>query len=300
MSTSYEEEERRRLVSKTETEPEPQNDEKLEPSLAPHPADTRAAREHAAWKHAYRLDPMPPSPLVPFCFQGGKWKVGKTLAEMIEAHRAPGQTYIEPFVGGANVIWRISGARIGSDLHELLINFWLAVVEDIWKPDPIAPTDAEYDNFKARYEHVRDFSGLSRKEQAQVAWIGYAASHDGAWFNGIRRETPTTTTLDMQRPGVAGVKFWHCDYTAYKRRKGCLFYCDPPYIGHTGYAAVGGEFDHAKFWDWAARMARHNNTMLVSEATLPPTQYIEEVEPYMAGRHGDRQEYLILVKASRG
>jgi hypothetical protein len=60
-----------------------------------------------------------------------------------------------------------------------------------------------------------------------------------------------------------------------------------------------GKFDTPKFWDWASRVAREN-TVLVSEATLPDDRYIEEdPEGYMAGPHNDRQEYLILVKASR-
>ncbi len=67
MSTSYEEEERRRLVSKTETEPEPQDDEKPEPT--PHP-DARGAREHTAWKNAYRLDSMPPRAMHNRCERG--------------------------------------------------------------------------------------------------------------------------------------------------------------------------------------------------------------------------------------
>ena len=63
------------------------------------------------------------------------------------------------------------------------------------------------------------------------------------------------------------------------------------------FAAVG-KFDHAKFWDWASKVAREN-TVLVSEATLPDDRHIEDTEPYMAGPHRDRQEYLIRVKASR-
>jgi len=51
------------------------------------------------------------------------------------------------------------------------------------------------------------------------------------------------------------------------------------------------------FWDWAARMARRN-VVLVSEATLPHKRYIDSHQGYVAGRHNDRQEYLVRVKAA--
>ena len=56
---SYEEEEKRRRIADVDIEPEPQDQGKREPTPHPDP-DARGAREHAAWKHAYRLDPMPP------------------------------------------------------------------------------------------------------------------------------------------------------------------------------------------------------------------------------------------------
>ena len=298
MSTPYEEEERRRLVSKTETEPEPQDDEKPEPSLAPHPdPDARGAREHTARKYAYEQAP-PPTHFAHLSCQGGKWNVGKELAEMIEAHRKPGQTYIEPFVGGANVLWHISGERIASDAHELMIDLWQAV-QTGWYPDPAKPTLEQYNVLKARYKNESDFSHLTLEERAQIAWTGYAASDRGAWFNGYAHANggAGTKNFDQQIPALQDVTFLHCDYTAYSRRKGCLIYCDPPYKKKKEYAAVG-KFDHIKFWDWASKVAREN-TVLVSEATLPDDRYIEDFERYMAGPHGDRQEYLIRVKASR-
>jgi DNA adenine methylase len=291
--------ERRRLVPEAETEPELQDDEKPEPIPAPDP-DARGAREHAAWKQANRLDPMPPGLFAHLSFQGGKWNVGKTLAQMIEAHRErPEQTYIEPFVGGANVLWHISGKRIASDAHELMIDLWQAV-QNGWYPEPAKPTLEQYNVLKARYQHERSFSRLSLEERAQIAWAGYAASDRGAWFNGYAHVNggAGTKNFDKQIPALQDVKFWHADYTAYSRRKGCLIFCDPPYIGTKEYAAVG-KFNHAKFWDWASRVARRENTVLVSEATLPDDRYIEDFERYMAGPHGDRQEYLIRVKASR-
>jgi DNA adenine methylase len=253
----------------------------------------RALVEHSAWKKVYRANPMPPGLYAHLSYLGGKWNCGKTLAKMIEAHRESGQTYIEPFVGGANVLWRISGKRVASDAHELLIDFWQAVQAG-WYPDPARPTKAEYDELSARYKKETDFSHLTREERAQIVWTGYAASYMGAWFNGFQAATGGAGTkfFDQQIPCIDGVDFRHDPYTAYSRRRGCLIYCDPPYRpveesktvrGYDAVTAQQGEFDFDAFWDWAARVARCN-TVLVSERVLPEAKYVASKEKYQAGR----------------
>jgi site-specific DNA-adenine methylase len=90
------------------------------------------------------------------------------------------------------------------------------------------------------------------------------------------------------------------DYQEHSDISGAVIYCDPPYVKTEGFAAVGGDFDDKAFWEWCSRMAARGNTVLVSEATLPDNRYIKSTEGYKAGKHNARQEYLILVKPSRG
>lgn len=309
--------EKHRPITQTGTESEPQAEPKPESppvSEPPPPGARRDAHEHMAWKKAYRANPMPPGLYRHFSYLGGKWYAknddGKSLAEMIEAHREPGQTYIEPFVGGGNVLWRIGGKRIASDAHDVLIDFWKAV-QDGWYPEPARPTKDQYDELSARYKKEADFSHLTREECAQIAWTGYAASNRGAWFNGFakgngkgRRGGAGTKFFDQQIPGIEGVEFRHEPYTAHSRRRGRLIYCDPPYRpveeektvrGYDAVTAQYGEFDYEKFWDWAARVAR-KNTVLVSERTLPEPRYVASKERYVAGTgSAARDEWLIKV-----
>ena len=101
----HEEEETYRPISRIDIEP--QDEPKPEPpsvSEPPPPGAHQDAHEHMAWKKACRADSPPSGLFAHLSYLGGKWNCGKTLAKMIEAHREPGQTYIEPFVGGANVL----------------------------------------------------------------------------------------------------------------------------------------------------------------------------------------------------
>ena len=199
----------------------------------------------------------------------------------------------------------ISGERIASDAHELLIDFWKAV-QGGWYPDPPKPSKAEYDPMSAEYGKATDFTDLTIEERAQVVWTDYAASNRGAWFNGYASSNggAGTGNFDKQIPAIEGVEFRHDPYTAHTRRRGCLIYCDPSYRpasgkktvrGYDAVTAMHGEFDHEGFWDWASRVAR-KNTVLVSEWTLPEPKYVASKERYVAGKGKVRRdEWLIKV-----
>ncbi len=288
---------------KVRRKPKPRRKPEPQPVPVPPPPGARkAVVQHEKWLDAYRLNPPPPPLVAPLLsYQGGKAKNGMTLAEMIESHRKERQTYIEPFVGGGNVICHIAdhGERIGTDAHDLLINFFHAV-QSGWRPSPAKPSDAMYQRYKKRWAKETDFSGLTLEKKAQIAWMGYGASYDGAWFAGRNPESGLKL-FDRDSPHIMNAQFWQGLYDHHSHRRGCLIYCDPPYKGKKGFAAVratAGEFVHDRFWDWCAMMVARNNVVLVSEETLPPRRYIAGKQGYMGGPHNNRQEYLIRVRAS--
>ncbi len=47
-------------------------------------------------------------------YMGSKARYAKSILPIILASRQPDQWYVEPFVGGANVIDKVSGPRIGA------------------------------------------------------------------------------------------------------------------------------------------------------------------------------------------
>ena len=50
------------------------------------------------------------------CYMGSKARIADDVIAVASAERNGG-TWVEPFVGGGNVICRVKGPRIGSDLN---------------------------------------------------------------------------------------------------------------------------------------------------------------------------------------
>lgn len=66
-------------------------------------------------------------------YMGSKRRFVKDLLPIMLESRKEGQYWVEPFVGGANMIRHVDGNRIGADVHEYLIAL-LKAVRDGWKP----------------------------------------------------------------------------------------------------------------------------------------------------------------------
>lgn len=202
-------------------------------------------------------------------YMGSKARHAKEILPIILADREPGQWYVEPFVGGANVIDKVDGNRIGSDYNPYVIALWQAVA-DGWVPPDIV-TEEEYN--QARSE---------RNVDARTAFIGFRLSFGGKFFGGYRRDVAGTKgcienmktqsrrakqSLVKQAASLKGVQFHHCSYDKLTIPPHSIIYCDPPCQGTTGYAT--GEFDHGKFWQWCRDKVYEGHKVYVSEYTAP-------------------------------
>ena len=99
-------------------------------------------------------------------YMGGKEKIAGRIALLLEALREPGQVYVEPFVGGASVVARMSGERTAGDAHPELIALYKAV-QNGWVP-PSVVTEKQY---KAAKEGEFD-------DQLHLkAFIGFGGTH---------------------------------------------------------------------------------------------------------------------------
>lgn len=56
-------------------------------------------------------------------YMGSKARIAKHILPIILKDRKEGQCYVEPFVGGANIIDKVDGWRIGADSNKYLIAF---------------------------------------------------------------------------------------------------------------------------------------------------------------------------------
>jgi DNA adenine methylase len=195
-------------------------------------------------------------------YLGGKSKIRKQVAAVLEMLRLPGQTYFEPFCGGAWVLQEMSGPRIASDGNAALITLYRAL-QTGWAPPGTVPED-EYRAIYARND----------PEDPLTAFSNFGCSFGGNWGAGYAR-TPNDgrnyasnarNSLLKQLPAIQDVEFRYGVFTDHAP-DGMLVYCDPPYKGTTTYGGCA-PFDHGLFWD-TARFWSMNNTVVVSEYSAP-------------------------------
>jgi len=203
-------------------------------------------------------------------YVGGKSRIAMDLKAIIEGiMKSSGiDTYIEPFVGGANVIDKIDAkVRIGSDTNKYLIGMYNAV-QDGWLP----PEDIT----KEEYYDIR--KNKNKYPLALVSVAGFCASFNGKWFgahysgsaeieNGTVRNYYKSTVQGLidQIPSLKGIEFRTGSYEMYSNVENTLIYCDPPYKATYNYLS---EFDSDAFWGWVREMSK-KNIVIVSEYFAP-------------------------------
>lgn len=196
---------------------------------------------------------------------GSKNRHAKELLPIILADRRDGQWYVEPFVGGANMIDKVDGLRWGNDCHPHLIAMWRAL-QNGWVP-PAYVTEEEYNKAK-----------LAQSVDSLTGFIGFCCSYSGKWFGGYARGNDSKgvarnycdeskRNILKQIPNLMGVKFTNLSYDEMDIPANSIIYCDPPYAKTTGYKT--GEFDHEKFWQWCRDKVKEGHQVFVSEYNAP-------------------------------
>lgn len=209
-------------------------------------------------------------------YVGSKNRLSKELAPIIQSYITDDTVaYIEPFVGGANMIDKIKHhTKIGSDLHYELIEL-LKYVRDNYDKLPKTVTEEEYRKVKQNRDAY---------ESWYVGLVGFCASFGSKYFGGFARayKADKVTMIDVpaggirslkkQAPKLNGIDFQCKPFLDYNPNdyKNCVFYLDPPYRNTLGYST--GRFPHAEFDKWAIALAK-NNIVLISEYELPEDKF---------------------------
>jgi len=183
--------------------------------------------------------------------------MSKMICKHIERLRTQGQSYMEPFLGGANVMWRVGdhGSRMGADLDSRLIDLWLAI-HGGW----IAPKIS-----RDRYYELKKAMDL---DDPETLYAGFCCSNRGRWYNGFHnaKSGDAWRNIAKQLPSMKTVCLAKADYRKHDP-SGLVIYCDPPYAGDTPYPGLE-PFDSDEFWETAGEWAKRN-LVLVSERNAP-------------------------------
>lgn len=202
---------------------------------------------------------------------GSKARVAKEISKILNTCISQNNisTYIEPFVGGANMIENIiCEKRYGLDINDYIIDMWKALQNGYIPPENVT---------KSEYEAIRDNKEEYPKELVSI--VGFCTTYNAKWFGGYAGIVHTKIGTDRnyydeavrnilnQLPKVKDVKFMCKNYNTIKLDKlnNALVYCDPPYANTTKYK---DDFNHVEFWDWV-REALKNNFVFVSEYNAP-------------------------------
>lgn len=199
-------------------------------------------------------------------YMGSKRRTAKHILPIVleKAKENNITTWVEPFVGGANMIDKVPSnfKRIGIDYNPHTIEALIAI-RDLVNKLPNEVTEDEYKQLKGS------------KPEPIKSWLRFVASFGGKFDNGYAREKGSDESTfcgygkrnaQKQSPNLQGVKFINRSYDEYSEFENCLIYCDPPYEGTTSYKT--GSFDHLKFWDWCRKMSE-KNLVFVSEYKAP-------------------------------
>lgn len=200
-------------------------------------------------------------------YMGSKARIAKHILPIILKDRKEGQLYWEPFVGGANMIDKVDGRRLGSDSNNYLIAFLQAMQRNEALPDGI---DLEM------YLKVRD--NKCDFPDWIVGLIGFCFTYSAKWFGGFIGNSKDVVCAGRDRIGesyraaektksqVKGVELACHGYEEFEPKEECVIYCDPPYANTTKYK---DSFDHEKFWQWCREMSEKGHKVFISEYAAP-------------------------------
>lgn len=197
-------------------------------------------------------------------YQGGKSRLARRFAPVLAPY-LPGRRWVEPFVGGFNLLPAVDVDRRASpycaDSHPGLVTL-LRAVRDGWDP----PCEVS----EQRYADLRRAGDWRDPETAFAAfgcsfgakqWGGYARNAKGDNYAERARKS-----LLRKRPAMQGVEFAVADYRGAPVDERSIVYADPPYAGTLGY---GVDFDHDEFYAWCEACAALGAVVVVSEFTRP-------------------------------
>ena len=197
-------------------------------------------------------------------YMGSKNRIAKYLLPIILADRKDGQWYVEPFVGGANMIDKVEGNRIGSDVNSYLIAA-LVMVRD--EPRLIPRNNLEYT--EQMYLAAKK-SDLSNPVDCFAMFnYSFGGKFRDSWARNKRGTDyvkECVKNILIQSDKINGVEFESCNYLELEIPAESIIYCDPPYANTTKYK---DDFNHDVFWQWCRDMSDKGHQVFISEYNAP-------------------------------
>ena len=184
-------------------------------------------------------------------YMGSKNRISKYILPIILKDRKENQYYIEPFVGGANMIDKVDGLRIANDVNKYLIAMWKGLQQNLDRPYNI---DKELYSLARTAFNNDDNSIFS---DFLIGWIGWMGSYNGRFFDGGysghlvgKRDyiTEQIKNTEAQISKIKDIEFVSEDYSKLIFPDNSIIYCDIPYKDTKQYSS-SKNFNYDDFWN---------------------------------------------------
>lgn len=195
-------------------------------------------------------------------YMGSKRRIAKHIIPIMTdaADRSGINKWVEPFVGGGNLIDKIPDRfiRKGYDLNPHVIQAMIDI-RDYPGDFPDYVSEDEYKSY------------IGRNPEKITSWVRFVCSFGGKFDGGFARNEKRNYCRESKDNALNQSKFIHgvsFECLSYESTpiKDALIYCDPPYKDTTGYKV--DTFDHENFYGWCRKMAEEN-IVFVSEYNAP-------------------------------
>lgn len=207
-------------------------------------------------------------------YLGSKAKIKREIIPIITEHLNGNNLYVEPFVGGANIIDSIDyPQKVGLDISKYVIAIWNCIKDKGIDWIPQAFDEEEYYDVKRCYK-----DNSLKYSDAMIGYVGNCLSYGSKWWGGFAKYNPKKNE-DHVKEAYNGIrkqyecfkylldtKFINATYEDFDYGEHSVIYCDPPYLDSIGYES---SFDHTKFWEWVREMTLNGHYVYVSEYTAP-------------------------------
>lgn len=202
-------------------------------------------------------------------YMGSKNRIAKELIPIITKDIQQDQWYIEPFVGGCNMIDKVDHHyRLGIDNNKYLIAL-LQYVQN----------DGELPEFISKEEYLNVKENKDKYPNWYVGFIGFICGFKGMFFSGYAGLTSVANgkqrnyikekrnNLLKQRSSLKDLVLECKDYKDIIIPAKSIIYCDPPYTNTASYKT--GDFDSDKFWEWCREKVKEGHKVFISEYNAP-------------------------------
>lgn len=206
-------------------------------------------------------------------YMGSKARIAKHILPIMLKNRKEGQWWVEPFVGGANMIDKVDGNRLGADS-----NYWLIKAIECIRDFPIPKSSESFteSDYNAAAEYVKG-NGKAPFSDHFVGYALFAFSFGAKWIGGWSRGKNSNgdsrdyvaeqfRANQKQKSLLQGVYLKCSSYIDLSIPKNSVVYCDIPYFGTTKYK---DSFDHDRFWAWCRAKVKAGHQVFVSEYNAP-------------------------------